>query len=63
MSYLAQIRLIYPAFLCNKVCFTRMWVAIFKSLSNYEIVQKIIKKYLVDPKLYTKNMNLGPNLP
>ena len=40
-----------------------MWVAIFKSLSNYEIVQKIIKKYLVDPKLYTKNMILGPNLP
>ena len=52
-----------PKFQSNKDRFTKLWIAICKSLSKYEIMQKIFTKYFVDPELYTKNAIFGPNLP
>ena len=55
MPFLVQIYLTYPKFQSNKDRFTKLWIVIRKSLSKYEIMQKIITKYCVDPELYTKN--------
>ena len=63
MPFVVQIYLTYPKFQSNKDCFTKLWSVICKSLRKYEIMQKIITKYCVDVKLYTKNAIFGPNLP
>ena len=51
MLFLVQSCLTYPKFRSNKDCFTKFWTAICKSLSKYEIMQKIITKYCADPEL------------
>ena len=58
MPFYVEICLTYPNFQSNK-----LWIAICKSLSKYENMQKIITKYCVDPELYTKNVIFAPNLP
>ena len=63
MPFMVQICLTYPKFQSNKDCFTKLWIVACKSLSKYEIIQKIITKYDVDPELYTKNAIFGPNFP
>ena len=63
MPFFAQNSLIYPKLQHNKDDFTKIWIVICKILSEYEIMQKIITKYCVDPELYTKNAIFGPNLP
>ena len=59
----AQNSLIYPKLQHSKDCFTKIWIAICESLSKYEIMPKIAKKYWVHPELYRKNAMFGPNLP
>ena len=51
MLFLVQSCLTYPKFQSNKDCFTKFWTVICKSLSKYEIMQKIITKYCADPEL------------
>ena len=63
MPFLVQICLTCSKFQSNKDRFTKLWIVICKRLSKYEIMQKIITKYCVDPELYTKNASFGRNLP
>ena len=63
MPFFAQNSLINPKLQHNKDCFTKLWIVICKSLSKYEIMLKIGKKYWVHPELYRKNGIFGPNLP
>ena len=63
MPLFVKICLTHPNFQSNKDSFTKLWIAICKSLSKYENMQKIITKYCVDPELYTKNVIFSPNLP
>ena len=63
MPLFVKICLTHPNFQSNKDSFTKLWIAICKSLSKYEIMQKIITKYCADPELYTKNAIFGLYLP
>ena len=45
MPFFTQNSLIHPKLQHNNDCFTKLWIAICKSLSKYEIMPKIAKKY------------------
>ena len=45
MQFMVQICLTDPKFQHSKDCFTKPCVVICKSLSKYEIIPKIAKKY------------------
>ena len=57
MQFMVQICLTDPKFQHNKDCFTKLCVVICKSLSKYEIIPKIAKKYWNTEKChYTEKM-------
>ena len=54
MPFFAKSSIIYPKLQHNKDFFTKLWIVICKSLSKYDIMPKIAKKYWVHPELYRK---------